>query len=231
MDQLRHQTPAQPGNERKRFPWLAATLTAMLVMAFVGLSSPVIKRSPRAADRTEALNNVKQIGLPLFEFDYEYGKFPDASTISAVREKTKTDLDLGSSSSNQIFRQLIAAGLKSEKPFWCKSDWSKRKADNIYTPGKALQPGEVGFAYIAGLKSSDAYETPVIVAPLIPGTTRFDPVPFQGKAIVLRLDNSATAMAIDPKTGQVMQNGMDIFDPRQPFWKGEAPDIKWPETP
>lgn len=73
-----------------------------------------------------------------------------------------------------------------------------------------------------------APETPVIVSPLIPGTTRFDPRPFDGKAVVLRLDNSAKAETID-SSGRVMIGGMDIFDPGQPWWRGKTPDIKWQE--
>jgi hypothetical protein len=190
---------------------------------------PVVIRSHTAPDRTEALNNIRQIGMSLFEFDSEYGKFPDASTITAVKESTGTSLHLGDASSNQLFRQLIATGWKSEKPFYCRSASSPRKPDDIFTPGKALVVGECGFGYVAGLDSTLAPGTPFVFAPLIPGTRRFDPKPFQGKAIILRLDNSATAMAIDAKTGQVMQNGMDIFDPRQPWWGGKAPDIKLPE--
>ena len=73
-----------------------------------------------------------------------------------------------------------------------------------------------------------APETPVIVSPLIPGTTRFDPRPFDGKAVVLRLDYSAKTETID-SSGRVMIGGMDIFDPRQPWWGGKTPDIKWQE--
>jgi hypothetical protein len=224
--------PGPPLKDKpKRFPWLASILVVVVLMALAGLSAPVILRCRMAPDRTEALNNIRQVGLALFEFDSEYGKFPDTSTVAAVKENTKTELDLGSSSSNQLFLQLLAVGLKSEKPFWCKTTWSKKKPDDIFVPGKALAPGEVGFAYIAGLKSSDDPEAPLVVAPLIPGTTRFDPEPYQGKAIVLRLDNSASAMNIRSDNGEVWVNGMNLFDPRQPFWKGKAPDIKWAEAP
>ena len=231
MNPIEPQSSDTPEGVRKKFRWLTVLGVVVLVVALAGLASPVILRSRRPADRTEALNNIRQVGMSLFEFDAEYDKFPDASTIAAVKQNTNTELDLGSSSSNQIFRQLLAVGLKSEKPFWCKSDWSKKKPDQIFTPGKALQAGEVGFAYIAGLKSSDVSETPLVVAPLIPGTTRFDPKPFQGKAIVLRLDNSAIAMNIREDNGEVWLNGMNLFDSRQPFWKGKAPDIKWAESP
>jgi hypothetical protein len=65
------------------------------------------------------------------------------------------------------------------------------------------------------------------MAPVIPGTWKFDPKPFNGRAIVIFLGPSTT-LPIE-KNGDVILNGMNLFDPRQPFWRGKAPDIKYPE--
>jgi hypothetical protein len=211
--------------------WLRVFLALAIVVPLMMLGLPfVLPRSRPAADRTEALNNIRQVGLALSDFESEYGKFPDASTAEAVNSKHPSDLKLGAESSNQIFRQLLANGLKSEKPFWCKTAWSPRKPDDIFIPAKALQPGEVGFAYIAGRNSRDDPSTPLIVAPLIPGTTRFDPNPYKGKAIILQSDGSASAMQIREDNGEVWLDGKNLFDPSQPFWKDRKPDIKWAET-
>jgi hypothetical protein len=175
------------------------------------------------------LNNIRQVGLCLFEFDAEFGRFPDATTIAAVKASSSTPLTLDDSSSNKLFRQLIANGLKSEKPFWCKTSTTKKKPDDVFhSDSTALRPGECGFAYIAGLSSSGAPETPLVMSPLEKGKTTFDRKPYQGRAVILFLDNSAKALPIE-RDGRVLINGMDIFDPRQPFWNGKAPDIKWPE--
>jgi len=175
------------------------------------------------------MNNVRQVGLSLAEFDAEYGRFPDASTISAVKAKTGTSLTLDVTSSNKLFRQLLAHGLKSEKPFWAMTRNSPRKPDDIFNAdNKALMPGECAFSYITGLSSKDDPATPIVMVPLLKGTTNFDRTQYRGKAIILFLDNSAKALPID-QYGRVAINGMDLFDPRQPFWKGKAPDIKWPE--
>lgn len=198
----------------------------LLLLAF-----PLVIRGPhRRPDKTEALSNVKQIGLCLFEFDTEYGTFPDATTITAVQAHSSTPLTLGSTSSNAFFRQILADGIsKSERIFWARTTATPKKPDDIFTSdATVLAPGECAFSYIAGLSSSGDPDTPVVVCPLIPGTTRFDPKPFDGKAIILRLDSSARAETID-KSGRVIVNGMDLFDPRQPFWHGKVPDIKWPE--
>ncbi|QJE95779.1 hypothetical protein [Luteolibacter luteus] len=180
-------------------------------------------------DRSEAMRNLRDIALSLFEFDAAYGRFPDASTIPAVKSATATPLTLDDSSSNKLFRQLIANGLKSEKPFWAKTPMTPLRPDDICnTDANALAPGECAFAYIAGLTSSDDPEAPIVVGPLEKGKTTFDPKPFQGKALILNLNISVRPLPIQ-KDGRVLLNGMDIFDPRQPFWKGKAPNIKWPE--
>jgi hypothetical protein len=235
LEQPPPNAPCPPPNKAaaksrdKAFLIFGLGIVSMLVCIAIWVQ-PVVVRSHKAPTHTEALNNIRQVGMALFEFDSEYGSFPDTGTIAAVREATGTDLDLGSSSSNQIFRQLIAAGLKSERIFHCAgASPPARKPDNIVTKGKALEAGECSFGYVTGQTSTLDPGRPVVFGPLVPGTRRFDTAPFKGKAIILRLDNSATAMAIDAKTGQVMQNGMDIFDPRQPWWGGKAPDIKLPE--
>jgi hypothetical protein len=196
----------------------------------IGLSNPIDRRGRKAAASTEALNNVRQIGISLHEFEETYGRFPDATTIARVKAETGTPLSLDDRSSNKLFRQLIANGLKSEKPFRALSKITPRKPDDLYLrDDNALAPGECAFAYIPGLSSKDPGTPPVVMAPLIPGTRIFDPKPFQGKAVVLFVDDSARTLPLD-ESGRAILNGMDIFDPRQPFWNGKMPDIKWPES-
>ena len=159
-------------------------------LAFIAF--PMVTRSRgKGSHRIEAINNLHQIGLALFEFDSEYGSFPSADTIADVREETGTDLELGDASSNQLFRQLIATGLKSEKPYFCYRPPPARRPDDVVTKGKALEPGECSWGYVAGLNSNFAPGTPIVFGPLVPGTRRFDPIPLRGKAIILSADNSA----------------------------------------
>jgi hypothetical protein len=176
----------------------------------------------------DALRNLRQIGLTLYAFEDEYGRFPDTTTIPTVKEFTGTTLTLGDHSSNDLFRQLLATVGKSEEIFWIRTPTTSKKPNEILG-ADALVPGECVFTYIAGLSSaSHPEDAPIVMAPVIPGTWKFDPKPFDGRAIVLNLDSSATALPID-KNGDVILNGMNLFDPRQPFWRGKAPDIKYPE--
>jgi hypothetical protein len=205
--------------------WIGGSCFAFSVIAI--LSSPVVLRSGRKSDLTEALHNVRSLHLALLDFDNDYGAFPDGSTIPEVKAATGTTLALGSSTSNELFRQLIASGTRSESIFWAKSAGTPRKPNNLLG-ADTLKKGECAFTYIAGLSSSSDPNAPVAMVPVIPGTWKFDPKPFKGKAVVLRCDGSAKAEPID-KHGHVMIGGLNLFDPRQPYWRGKAPDIKWPE--
>ncbi|MGL5017616.1 MAG: hypothetical protein ACRDBP_05750 [Luteolibacter sp.] len=69
---------------------------------------------------------------------------------------------------------------------------------------------------------------PLVAAPMIPGTDRFDPKPFKGKAVVLKLDGSVYSLPID-KNGHVILESWNMMDPHHPVWKGHAPVIAWPE--
>jgi hypothetical protein len=221
--------PPGPEAEESRAKMHAILLLggAAIFITLIVLSQFPIFRARKAADRTEAINNIKQVNLALIDFENDYGAYPDTSTIPAVKAATSTTLALGASSSNDLFRQLIAAGTKCEKIFWAKSAGTPRKGNDILG-ADALKKGECAFTYIAGLSSSSAPDAPVAMVPVIPGTWKFDPKPFKGKAVVLRVDGSATTETID-KNGDVMIGGMNLFDPRQSYWRGKTPDIKWPE--
>ena len=226
--------PSQPSAQAidsrvkaKRIWWLGGLSFAFCLIVF-GL--PLAHRSLSHPDRTRAFHNIREVGFLLLQFDRKYRRYPDARTIAAVQAETKTTLSLGSSSPNQLFRQLLASCPSiDERPFWVRTSISPKGTDNVFTSdATALAPGECGFAYVAGLNSSVDPETPVLLTPLIPGTHEFDPKPFGGKAVILYNDNIPRSHTID-KHGHVIINGKDIFDPKQPFWYGKAPDIKWPE--
>ncbi len=198
----------QPENRRRTgLPLGAWAVLGVVGISLVGLSAPVMLKCRKAADRTEAINNIKQLGAMLIEFDTEYGSFPDDATALEVKRRTNTDLTpLTGPYSNDYFRQLLAGGGgKSEKPFWCRAPkHAKKKADdNFSTLAKALEAGEVRFSYIMatptrGQSASGEPSRPVVLTPSynFQADWTFDPNVFAGKAVVLRLDYSATAMQI-----------------------------------
>ena len=230
----REPTPPRSEETRRSRKERLLSLMGVNVILFVlfAVFGPIFLSVPRhrlVADRTEAFNNLRSIGCSLMEFDSEYGSFPNAATAADVKSNTGTTITLGDHSSNQHFRQLMAVGLKSEKPFWAKTANSPKQPDDRYTTDATmLAPGEVGFAYISGLSTATHPKCPLAMSPLLPDKRIFDPKPFAEKAVVLFTDNSTLVLEID-KRGRAILNGMDLFDPRQAFWGGKTPDIKWPE--
>jgi len=183
----------------------------------------------RKKAENEAFEHGVLLQLSLAEFESQFGCFPDASTSLAVKARTNTRLTLGAASSNQLLRQLLATEvMRSERPFYAKTAQSHRPDDDYSDDAHALSAGECGFAYVCRETSSRHPDTPVLLTPMIPGALRFDPKIYHGKAIVVCVHDMVRVLALD-EAGHAIMNGMDLFDPRQPFWDGEVPEVKWPE--
>ncbi|MGC4015628.1 MAG: hypothetical protein QM755_14070 [Luteolibacter sp.] len=209
--------------------WMTGIVaTGVAAIGMVLLGPLFLLRQTRCCTDTQALSNARQIGLALYDFGSDYGKFPDASTMAVVEESSGTTWNLKDRTSNDLFKQLFAVGIvTSEEIFYARINGSK-KPDNVISPeSKILEPRECGFAYIPGGSSKSDPSRPLVVTPLIPGTLKFDPVPFGGKAVVLLANNSAKALKIQPDGRVLMPDGKDLFDPTQPYWGGVTPEVKW----
>jgi len=190
---------------RRGFTLVELLVVIVIIAALAGLTAPMVIRQRKKADQTEAVNNAKQIGLAMFEFENAYGTFPDDNTVDQVTDNTETELTFAGGKSNDFFRQLIAAEIaQSEAMFYAKTLHTK-KPDNVYgTPETALADGEVGFGYI--LNGTAAFSTAgnpsrVIVAAPLDGTDPaddelFDVDMYDSKAVVLRIDNSVQSLNI-----------------------------------
>lgn len=203
-------------NHRMRggFTLVELLVVIVIIAALAGLTAPMVIRQSRKADQTDAVNNARQIGLALFEFETAYGSFPDSTTATTVKENTETQLSLGTANANDYFRQLIAAEIcNSESMFYAKTAFTK-KPDNVFnTSQKALAKGEVGFGYImkgdnTAFGTAGNPSRPIIAAPLLYpfSTGQFDSDFFDSKAVVLRIDNSVQSLQI-LKTSKLAQLG------------------------
>ena len=177
--------------------------------------------------RAEGISHSREVHGALIEFDVQYGTFPNASTIPKVRNDTATSLDLGTKSSNDYLRQILALGFGNEKMFGIRSRRFSMP-DNRFDGAEALKRGECGFAYVVGLSTSDDPTTPLLITPVIPGSNRFDPDPFYHKAVILRIDGSAMSYPI-MKDGKIDMGGGVHLDPAKPMWNGKPLIIAWPE--
>lgn len=177
--------------------------------------------------QTHACNNAIGLSFALSEFKSEYGKYPDVDTIPAVKRKTGTSLSLGTKTSNDFFRQLIAAGIAIDEIIFSAEIAGTHKPDNRIDAAHALEKGECGFAYFTGATGKN-YNRPQAMTPMIPGTDRFDPKPFGGKAVMLRVSGEIISLPID-RDGHIIFHGMNLMDPANPIWEVNPPVIAWPE--
>lgn len=201
----------------KGWNWGMIVIGVFAGVVFLVLSAPMVIRCPKAANRTQAINNAKQVGLALLEFDQEFGSFPNDETAALIKKSTGTSLDLSGGSSNALFRQLIAYGIQSEDIFYCLHPQGIHKPDGDISPGKALEAGEVGWSYFSGqsISTVDPLQEgrPLLAAPMVIGTETFWTKPFKGKAVILRLDNSVEAPLIRDADRKVsVGSGKTLFD-------------------
>jgi hypothetical protein len=241
---MRHPTPpnAPPMSEaalrsRKWRNWIWGVGIFSMVVVCGGIVSIFVAGEIRARNHsrygnlTQAHSNLRQIGFALSEFEVEYGKLPETSTIALMPSGgINCAVTPGRTSSNELFRQLFAANIvSSESMFHARTPSNHRRPDNDFSDGNALLKGECSFAYVAGVSNPD---TPVVVFPLVPGKLIFDYKLCQdyyaGFALILFANISVQRLPVD-KHGHVYLNGKDLFDPSQSFWGGKIPDVKWPE--
>lgn len=188
---------------RRGFTLVELLVVIVIIAALAGLTAPMVIRQRKKADQTEAVNNARQVGLAMFEFENAYGSFPDTTTAEEVKKNTETSLTLGTSTSNDFFRQLLAAEVcNSEAMFYAKTSYTK-KPDNVFnTSSNAMEKGEVGFGYIMdGVKAFTTAgnpSRPIVAAPLaFPfASGQFDTDLYDYKAVVLRIDNSVQSLPI-----------------------------------
>ena len=202
---------------RRGFTLVELLVVIVIIAALAGLTAPMVIRQRKKADQTEAVNNARQIGLALFEFETEYGTFPDDATAIAVKDATDTT-QVSGATSNDRFRQLIRAGIaQSETMFYAKTAFTKKPDGILDTDTKALEAGECGFGILMdttkGLSASGNPSRPIAGAPFkiaMDGT--FDSDFYDGKAVILKLDNSVTSLPIVKTSGNVKINGKTMTE-------------------
>ena len=124
-------------NTLKGFTLVELLVVIAIIAALAAMATPVILKQKKKADMTEAVNNAKQIFYLMIEFDGDFGEFPSDASAADI-DTTGTGVTLGTSTSNDYFKQFIAGGYtKSEEIFYAKSTITK-KPDNVLK-GDALE--------------------------------------------------------------------------------------------
>ena len=214
---------------------LLSLLTIAVSQAFLG----GLLRGKKAAQQTQAINNLKQTGTFLFLFNNDYGTFPSDETAAILIEEgiaTKQG-----NNANAYFSQLLSADYTdSEQIFWAPgaSVCLKKEPDNETKPlAKLLAPGEVGFAYITfeknvPLSTTDIGGTPAAIDAYKRDTEKFDPEFRDGKVIYLRLDQSVQSRPLDEEGRILISNPGEpaqfLFDKKSPLWAETPPLLHQP---
>lgn len=171
------------------------------------------------------VDHARMIGIAMFEFETQYGSFPSEETATAVKKRTGTKADLKAATANDCFFQLIASGMMPNDERFSQEEPELGQENQ---PKPMIQLEKCAFSFLSGMSSAGNPRRPLVVFPMVPGTGLFDRKVLGGKAVILRADNSVTSVPI-AQDGTAIENGMDIFDPAQPFWNGKVPPIRWPE--
>lgn len=203
------------GVERKRgwtvFMWLLLGGILLIIGGFLIMVDRLGRQRGRGHEQVAAVNNARQIGLALFEFEMEYGSFPDETTATKVRQKTGTQMHFGNSSANDYFQQLVAAEIvSSPHMFYAKTAFSKKPGKPAELGEWKLEPGTVGFGYLMNGKSGFNNKEgnpgrPLACTPLaLDGKTvsneQFDVDVYGTKAVILHMDNSVICCPVSPRT-------------------------------
>lgn len=226
--------------QQRGFTLVELLVVIVIIASLAGLTAPMVIRQRKKADQTEATSNARQIGLAMFEFENDYGTYPDADTLTQLNETFPDAVVKGTAGtdSNGYFKQLMQAGLtQSEQMFYAKAAGTIKPDGDISTDNEALTAGEVGFGYIMdgqdGMSSAGNPARAIVATPLVAGGANFDGDPFDRKAVILRIDNSAISANIRVGTnadnsGPAIVGGEDLMSSTNPIWGSRTPTMQAP---
>lgn len=222
--------PADPMQEasKSRRPWTQIIVLCVILAVLAACLVPSVVNQITKARQTSSIRNLRIIGLALYEFESEYRTFPNATTATEIRKKTRSPLALSDHTSNDIFVQLLASGIAtSERTFDTHSPSTRRPDGDWSSDATALAHGETGFAFVSGLSSKGTPSASLVFGPVIPGMKTLDTDAFEGKGVLLKLDNSVSSMRIGAN-GKIIFDDEEL-DPTNPIWNGDPFNVKWPK--
>lgn len=215
---------------RSGFTLVELLVVIVIIAALAGLTAPQVIKMKKKGDLAEATSNAKQLGLAFAQFDADVGGYPDNGTATAIKDIIGQDpvrTPLTGNDSNSYFRQFLEMGIaESEQPFYAKTTYSRKPDDISNTADKALQAGEVGFAYImkdATTAVPMGGSRPICVAPVKANNTsgEMEADPYDSKAIVLFTDSSVRQLNVRKNDSKaILPGGKHIL-------QGGAQDTVW----
>lgn len=214
---------------RKGFTLVELLVVIAIIAALAAMATPVIMKQQKKAAATTAVSNARQVFMLMVEFDQDFAAFPNDDTAAEDE-----DLAGFTEASNGYLGQFIAGGYtQSEEIFFAKAGSDTAgKPDNDIDGDAILEAGECGFAYVVNLSTSNNTGLPLLMAPMS-SETEFKPDPYDGKAVVLRIDGSVQQFRLK-KTDNTANvgGGKTLFetDIWQDAQEGDnSPEVELPE--
>ncbi|MEY3897424.1 MAG: hypothetical protein RLZZ214_2945 [Verrucomicrobiota bacterium] len=218
-------TPLHYAAAQRRPETYAALVTAGADIDAVARKGPYAGKTPRqmAIDRFEpnhadpvlakSVNSMRTLVFAFHEFTRKHGSFPSEVTAKALEKTFRGSVKLDPSTADDFLNQVTLECSEPASLGVCmKGDGADKRWICSYIPGAT--------------PTSDP-KRPVALLPLISGKPLFDAAELSGRTVIAFADCSVLSFPIEPD-GRVLINGLDIFDPKQSFWEGKEPSIKWP---
>lgn len=179
---------------RKGFSLVELLVVIAIIAGLAAMSYGPIMKQVKAAAKTNAIGNGKNIYTALFSYAKENdGIYPNEDTAGN---------DESGDTPEGAFTQLINSGaVDNEEIFWSKENAvigtvKTVKPDNDGT----VTAGENAWGYVAGLTTSSRTNLPIVFdASASPGV--FDTAVWEGSSIVAKLDGSVQALEISVSSG------------------------------
>ncbi|MDA7537678.1 type II secretion system GspH family protein [Akkermansiaceae bacterium] len=225
---------------RKGFTLVELLVVIAIIAVLAGLATPAILKAKKNADKVQTINNAKQIGLAMTDFDSKYDSYPSEDTRIQL-EEIGLEVPSGDDANSYLAQLIVSDSTDSEEIFYAKGVKGTKKGDGVKdTRDDILKRGENGFGYVmlSGSQAlSSSYSesaTPLIVAPLKSGGQNpvFDDNPYSGSYVYLRGDNSVATGDIQKESGKALVKGRGLSglfdDGPKSVWDDEEPDVKAP---
>lgn len=217
---------------RSAFTVLELIVVIAVVLVLAMMFIPAVNGELLKARQVSTIHKAKSIHITLLAFASDHnGVFP-----TQINEDGDSGANLAPiKTANDAYADLIPRYISSEKVFcipgsaWCNST----PPDEVISPGKKLERGENGFAYVPGLTSTSNANFPLVADGFKdrqPGVYTTDQKAkgglWKGKyAIVIRVDGSAAIATVSPTDCKVYgkiapDTRGDIFAPA-PGWLEE----------
>ena len=163
--------------KKRGFTLIELLVVIAIIAVLIALLLPAVQQAREAARRTQCKNNVKQLGLAMFNYESTYGSFPMGSQVPWTKYGSGDNaLELiapfGPNWAVSLLPYVEQTALfQSMSPFIVGSPNLQNNKAPAGTDGLSWRNGIVGKKIGAFLCPSDSFNNQPYINPLVPGDT------------------------------------------------------------